>query len=201
MPPASDTVSARGIEAEGRDAALRLGSREPGAAIAARAQNLKLHRSRVFGWNERRDITVVVSGAIHVRPARSSPGRASALLSIVFSLFPAGIFDSGSHLKSLHSAWIASALLVCSRSALSNIACALLTACCRRSRSFCLAASSLSRSRALRSVPVRRRELPFAPQPCRREREGGFFAFRPFDWRAAFVGLLLLRSVGVRHVR
>ena len=33
-------IIARGIEAEGRDAALRLGSREPGAAIAARAQDL-----------------------------------------------------------------------------------------------------------------------------------------------------------------
>ena len=40
-------IIARGIEAEGRDAALRLGSREPGAAIAARAQNLGLPPLRI----------------------------------------------------------------------------------------------------------------------------------------------------------
>jgi superfamily I DNA/RNA helicase len=38
----------------------------------------------------------------------------------------------------------------CSRSALSNAACAFSTACCPRSRSFCFAASSLARSRSRR---------------------------------------------------
>ena len=48
------------------------------------------------------------------------------------------------------SAWMAAAFFACSRSALSNAACALSMACCRRSRSFCLAASSLARSRSRR---------------------------------------------------
>jgi hypothetical protein len=43
VPPARDPLCARGIEATGRDAA-RLGSREPGAAVAARAQAEKQRR-------------------------------------------------------------------------------------------------------------------------------------------------------------
>src|ERR1700692_413208 len=45
---------------------------------------------------------------------------------------------------------MAAARFACSPSALSNAACALSTACCRRSRSFCLAVSSLARSSSRR---------------------------------------------------
>lgn len=47
VPPASDTLYlfVRGIEADGRDA-TRLGSQEPGAAIAARAHMSESHEQR-----------------------------------------------------------------------------------------------------------------------------------------------------------
>jgi hypothetical protein len=52
-------VIARGIEAGVRDAALRLGSREPGAPFQREPKTLSARRCEswpMFNWSERRDM-------------------------------------------------------------------------------------------------------------------------------------------------